>query len=360
MRGALRSLFALAIAFGLQGVALADDGTPVPDKDVAGLKDPPGLQRYKDAVLFLREDVEYDELSLPTGPTRYGRTADDNFEWMALKASSGIETSGRRTRLMYVVPAGRSTLEVVRNYQTQLGTQGYKTLFECNADACGEGVDTYISESSKNFANFLYPLDQWKTAESTTLACAAGLRIKAARYAVLKNEASGDVVALFMHSPDITSVYCHEAAWTQRHVLTVVLVKPKPIEQAMVNLGADEMSKAIAQTGRVALYGILFDTAKAEIKPASKPALDEIAKLLKKDASLSLHVVGHTDAQGKLEANFDLSKRRAEAVKAALIKDYGIASARLSANGVASLAPIATNESDEGRAKNRRVELVPF
>ncbi|HEY1075592.1 MAG TPA: OmpA family protein [Fontimonas sp.] len=95
-------------------------------------------------------------------------------------------------------------------------------------------------------------------------------------------------------------------------------------------------------------------------KPASKPALDEITRLLKTDASLSLHVVGHTDAQGKLDANFDLSKRRAEAVKAALIKDYGIAAARLSANGVASLAPIASNQTDEGRAKNRRVELVPF
>ena len=104
----------------------------------------------------------------------------------------------------------------------------------------------------------------------------------------------------------------------------------------------------------------MFDTAAATIKPDSKSSLDEIGKLLKSDAKLTLHIVGHTDGQGTLASNFDLSKRRAEAVRAALIKDYTIAATRLSANGVASLAPVAPNTTDEGRAKNRRVELVPF
>lgn len=96
------------------------------------------------------------------------------------------------------------------------------------------------------------------------------------------------------------------------------------------------------------------------MKPESKAALDEIAKLLKLDPSLKLHVVGHTDNQGGLEPNFALSKARAQAVSNALQKDYSIAAARLSANGVSSLAPVASNADDAGRAKNRRVELVPF
>jgi len=119
------------------------------------------------------------------------------------------------------------------------------------------------------------------------------------------------------------------------------------------------MSNALASSGRVALYGIYFDTNKAEIKAESKPALDEIAKLLQKEAKLRLHVVGHTDNVGGYDANLLLSKRRAEAVVSALVKNYGIAATRLTANGVAYLAPVAVNTTEEGRAKNRRVELVP-
>lgn len=122
---------------------------------------------------------------------------------------------------------------------------------------------------------------------------------------------------------------------------------------------AVEMSRTIASSGRVALYGILFDTNKAEIKPESKAALDEIAKLLKREPGLKLHVVGHTDNVGGYESNMALSKRRADAVVATLVREYGIAQNRLTPNGIAYLAPVAANTTDEGRAKNRRVELVP-
>jgi outer membrane protein OmpA-like peptidoglycan-associated protein len=119
------------------------------------------------------------------------------------------------------------------------------------------------------------------------------------------------------------------------------------------------MSQALAAGGRVALYGILFDFNKAEIKPESRPALAEIAKLLSQEPGLKLHVVGHTDNVGGFDFNLGLSKRRAEAVVAALARDYGIAPGRLTPNGVAYLAPVAVNTTEEGRAKNRRVELVP-
>lgn len=127
----------------------------------------------------------------------------------------------------------------------------------------------------------------------------------------------------------------------------------------MVMVSASEMSKIIASTGRAALYGILFDTAKADIKPESKSALEEIAKLLKAEPALKLPVVGHTDNQGSLDSNIALSKRRAEAVNAALASQYGVAASRLSAFGVADLTPVASNTDEGGRTKNRRVELVP-
>jgi outer membrane protein OmpA-like peptidoglycan-associated protein len=129
--------------------------------------------------------------------------------------------------------------------------------------------------------------------------------------------------------------------------------------QKMVTVSADEMSQAIASTGRVSLYGIYFDTNRAEIKPASKPALAEIAKLMKKQPALRLHVVGHTDNTGGYAFNIALSKRRADAVVGALQKEYAISPSRLTANGVAYLAPVAPNTTEAGKAKNRRVELVP-
>ena len=80
--------------------------------------------------------------------------------------------------------------------------------------------------------------------------------------------------------------------------------------------------------------------------------------MLKQRPELKLHVVGHTDNVGGVDANMGLSKRRAESVVAALASNYGVNRARLTGNGVASLAPVKTNTTEEGRAKNRRVELV--
>ncbi|HYN43189.1 MAG TPA: OmpA family protein, partial [Thermoanaerobaculia bacterium] len=110
--------------------------------------------------------------------------------------------------------------------------------------------------------------------------------------------------------------------------------------------------------GHVAVEGIYFDTAKAIVKLESTPALQEVAKLLAADPSLKLWVVGHTDSVGQVDANMALSKARAEAVAAALVSAHGVAAARLKGYGVGPLTPVASNDSEEGRAKNRRVELV--
>jgi outer membrane protein OmpA-like peptidoglycan-associated protein len=123
-------------------------------------------------------------------------------------------------------------------------------------------------------------------------------------------------------------------------------------------LKADEISGDIAKEGRAVFYGIQFDFDKADLKPESEPQLEEMAKALKADTKLKVLVVGHTDNQGKLDYNTGLSQRRAEAVVKALASKYGIDAKRMTARGLASLAPVATNRTDEGRAKNRRVEMV--
>lgn len=125
-----------------------------------------------------------------------------------------------------------------------------------------------------------------------------------------------------------------------------------------VTASADLFSNDIRNTGHAAVYGIYFDTGKSEVKPDSKAALDEVAKLLSGDPALKLLVVGHTDSVGQIDANMKLSEARAEAVVQALVKSHGIAAGRLKARGAGPIAPVATNRTDEGRAKNRRVELV--
>jgi len=121
---------------------------------------------------------------------------------------------------------------------------------------------------------------------------------------------------------------------------------------------AEAMGNDINATGHVSVYGIYFDTGKSEIKPESDAAISEIAKLIKNDGALKLYVVGHTDNAGSFDSNMKLSKDRAEAVARTLSGKHGIDAARLKPYGVASLAPITSNATEDGKAKNRRVELV--
>ena len=121
--------------------------------------------------------------------------------------------------------------------------------------------------------------------------------------------------------------------------------------------GAVPLYDRLASEGKIVTYAITFDTGKATIKPESMVEINRIAELMKKDTSLNFEVQGHCDATGSDAVNDPLSQKRAEAIVAALV-EQGIAEARLTAVGKGSHSPIADNSTDEGRAKNRRVEFV--
>jgi outer membrane protein OmpA-like peptidoglycan-associated protein len=121
---------------------------------------------------------------------------------------------------------------------------------------------------------------------------------------------------------------------------------------------ASSMANTIKTTGKVALYGIYFDTGKSELKPESQNALEEISKLLKADPSLKLYVVGHTDNVGTYESNIKLSMDRAAAVINALVTKHSVNAASLKPFGNGPCSPVATNDTEAGKALNRRVELV--
>ncbi len=136
----------------------------------------------------------------------------------------------------------------------------------------------------------------------------------------------------------------------------LVVTQVGAMDNKMVDAAA--MAKGLGDKGHIALYGIYFDTDKAVLKLESKPTLDEIAKLLRVQPNLNVVIVGHTDSQGAYDYNMNLSRMRAEAVAAALAGSYQINKARLRTAGVGFLAPVGSNANEDGRALNRRVELV--
>jgi OOP family OmpA-OmpF porin len=146
-----------------------------------------------------------------------------------------------------------------------------------------------------------------------------------------------------------------DTAWGRGYLLTIV---EKQAMAQEVAASAELFQSGLKTSGHVEVPGVYFDTGKSELKPESDAAVAEIARLLKADPALKVYVVGHTDNVASLDLNTKLSQARAEAVVQALAGKPGIAAGRLIGRGVGPLAPVASNDSEEGRAKNRRVELV--
>ena len=147
--------------------------------------------------------------------------------------------------------------------------------------------------------------------------------------------------------------------WSYPHASSYVVwvIESEEMKQDVL-VDANSMLNDINAQGRVALYGIYFDFDKSDVKPESDPTLKEISKLLSENPKLKLYIVGHTDNVGDFSYNMKLSQSRAEAVVNALVSKYNVDKSRLTAAGVGPLAPVTTNDTEEGKAKNRRVELI--
>ncbi|WP_322064923.1 OmpA family protein [Burkholderia ubonensis] len=292
--------------------------------DEPGSKDHPLVTRFAGATITAYSQTPFDEAFLPNQPINDEKTA------------KGLNLEGKVTRISYSIGAGRSTLEVERNYLDALQKGGFQILFRCTAEQCGGDLQSLVINSGRmrqaggGDANF-------GGKHRTILA-------KLPR-------PSGDAY-VFLHIMD-------DSASNKRALVYEEVVEVKPMQTGQVKvMDSSALQKGLAATGKVALYGIYFDTDKAQVKPESKPQLDEMAKLLTGNPALKVYIVGHTDNQGAFARNADLSQKRAEAVAQALATTYRIAPARLVAKGVASLSPVASNGDDAGRAQNRRVELV--
>ncbi|MDQ3278848.1 MAG: OmpA family protein, partial [Bacteroidota bacterium] len=130
------------------------------------------------------------------------------------------------------------------------------------------------------------------------------------------------------------------------------------VSNIKVATGLPDTRHKLLEEGKFSTTGILFDVAAATIKPESNGVLKELGTLLNEHKDVKIKIVGHTDSDGSDAANLELSKKRSEAVKAALVKEYGVEETRLQTDGKGETVPVGDNKTKEGKAQNRRVEFI--
>jgi OOP family OmpA-OmpF porin len=306
--------------------------------DIRGSQDYPLLGRYQGSEIVGYQVTEYDETTVLDGPF----DPVDTSKW----AGPGFkDVEGRIILIYYKLPEGRSTLEVMRNYEDSLKGKGFSIVFSC-ASSKGTCFQSGEPDSGYHLGSAIGdPLKLPKLLDDYT----NNWFQEGGRYLLARlDRPEGAVYA---------ALYLGES--NQGNVAVVKIVETKEMETGKIEfISASDMDAALTDSGKVLIYGILFDFDKDVIKSESKPTLDEIATLLKSNPELKLRIVGHTDNKGTAEYNSDLSQRRAANVVAALTSEYSIEPGRLSSEGAGMTQPVDTNDTDEGRAKNRRVELV--
>lgn len=323
-----RLILILSVSLLASSGALAED-------DVAGSQDHPALSRYPGSVIEWYRVENHLPYKIAVGPVTGYRKIDD---W--------IETAGRVTRIFYALKGGkRSHTEVWQNYRDAIVKAGFDIVAE------GQVPERNVKKTvgGRDWLGVYFTANPWETNGAVGTMGAGSSTVGG----------SGVVIGRKERAEGTLYVSVAVVQYSAEQVSTLVdVVEENAAETGLVIANAEAIGADIAEYGRVVLDGLLFDHDKATLQPASKPALDEIAKFLNSRPQATFFAVGHTDLTGSIAYNQKLSADRAAAVVAALIADYGIARERLAPHGVGPLSSVFTNASDAGRGKNRRVELV--
>lgn len=309
--------------------------------DVKGAKDPERFKRFAGSQITAQRTQNFAEFDLVVGKA----------DWEEKGTPKPVKKlEGRHVRTVYLMPADVTPIEAFRNYENEFSAMGMEVLFKCRNPGsqvgdCGRRLVGGKLYSQDNWIQNQHEAAKWVGSGAEDLSYLAG-RIP---------QPGGDLyVSLFVVrlGGSLNGKYEGRAS----AVLDVVQVKA--VEQKMTFVDVGTMQAEIDKAGRISLYGITFDTGSATIKPQSDATLAEVAKLLARNPSWKLAVIGHTDNVGGADFNQKLSVQRAQAVTAALTGKHKVANGRLRAQGLGTQQPVAPNDSEEGRAKNRRVELV--
>jgi OmpA-OmpF porin, OOP family len=338
----LRAFLALLAAF--TGAAAHADA---PKADVAKSADHPVLKRFTGSLLVGHAQQDWEQRSFPDA-SGVSRTENDKF-------ARPVNVEGKVTRLFYLGPLGKSPLEVFRNYQQALNAAGFKVTWQCENEAQGctkafFALDGYERAKGMRWAEGDVP-GVGADYRGSAWPLEMSISHDQGRMLVGTLASGGRTLHLLLY----TSMAANEH--TNRAATYVEIVEPKAMPTGQVTVDAKAIGQGLQAEGKIALYGLFFDTGKADIKAESHAQLDQMAATLKAQPGLRVLIVGHTDNVGAIDANLALSEGRAKAVVAALTQ-RGIAASRLQARGVANFAPVASNAAEDGRAKNRRVEMV--
>lgn len=306
-------------------------------------QDHPLVGHYEGARQVGHYSSEFDEVEVINEPIGGSGRGPAMPGWLKLE--------GKTDLYYYRLPAGRSSLEVLRNYQSSLQGKGFKTIFTCATSDSSCYVNIPGRSNSNNapydFALALDAAPELPRLDGDFIRNYFDLN---ARYLLARLDQDGKQVYVSLSIAEDKD---------RGNLAIIRVVETKAMATDKISfVGAEEMRRSIESSGRISLYGIQFDFDRDSIRADSKPTLDEVARLLQAEPQLRLSIVGHTDAKGGSDYNQDLSRRRATAVVAALTRDYAVAAARLSARGAGAAEPVASNDDEAGRARNRRVELV--
>ena len=286
---------------------------PLLAADIPGSRDHLVVPRYAGSEILGYEAKVFEAARLVVKPIGRG----------PIEAATAT-AQGAVTRIRYLAPPGRSGIELYRNYRNALQEAGFRIVYACEEAACGP----------------IQTLTGWDRRGTST-----------PRYLAAERAADGMKVAVFVAGELVPSSFKGRSGYE------VLVVEPRQMEQKVAVVRATAMAGDMAATGRVQLYAIQFDTDRATLRPESQEQLKEIAAFIASQRGNFL-VVGHTDMTGAFERNQTLSAERAAAVVAALSSRHGVARSRLTPVGVGPAAPVASNRTPEGRARNRRVEVV--
>lgn len=303
-------------------------------QDADGVVEHPLISRYPGQDIPWQHIENYQPYRVPTGPVTGYRTISD---W--------IDTQGRVTRTFYRYEGEERTFsEVYLNYLESLRAQEFDILMDgLSPDRRGTGP------GSRQWAEVLFQENPaTKPGAVGTMFSGTSSSGGAAALVAYKERAAGEVYV-------VINVEQHSSKYVGA---LIDIVEVAAAETGLVVVDPEAIGSDIEEYGRVVLDGLYFDHDKATLKPESREALAAIAAYLDANPDRSFYVVGHTDAVGTFGYNQGLSADRARAVTEALRLDFGIDPERIEPHGVGPLVPVFSNASDEGRTRNRRVELV--
>jgi outer membrane protein OmpA-like peptidoglycan-associated protein len=284
--------------------------------------EPTIVSRYEGSVIKEQTQTAFDQTVLTTGVAANGNLSELRFE-------------GRRTWTAMQGPSGRSAFEIFASYRAAISQAGFQTVYTCSREQCPQRL--FGSGLGGNASSAL----------PRALSLYGDGSVEDRHYLLARRS-----------TPDGEEYIRLATSGPRLPVAVLDILQPAAREQKVRVLDRDQIASDIAASGRAVLYAIFFDFDSATIKPGSDEQLMQLAAYLAAHPGVNVYIVGHTDAKGALEYNADLAGRRAAAIVAALAHKHGVAAERLSARSVGELAPVSTNDTEAGRALNRRVEIV--